>query len=144
MYLEENKYLCVLIPKRLGQEQSNEWVAAYRRNFKVFYTNMYAIVEMQGQQFTVEVNQKLCVLHLAGAEEGKSVTFDNVLLVNNEGTITVGTPAVEGAKVVCEIVQPLVKGKKIKVFHKKRRKGFDKLTGARQHFTEVIVKEIVA
>jgi large subunit ribosomal protein L21 len=64
--------------------------------------------------------------------------------VNKEGAITVGTPTVAGAKVVCEIVQPLVKGKKLIVFHKKRRKGFDKKTGSRQHFTEVLVKEIVA
>jgi large subunit ribosomal protein L21 len=105
---------------------------------------MYAIVEMQGQQFNVEAGQKVCVLRLANAEAGKEVTFENVLLVNKEGAITVGTPTVAGAKVVCEIVQPLVKGKKLIVFHKKRRKGFDKKTGSRQHFTEVLVKEIVA
>jgi len=105
---------------------------------------MYAIVEMKGQQFAVEAGQKVCVLHLADAEVGKTVTFENVLLVDKDGAVTVGTPVIEGAKVVCEVVQPVVKGKKIIVFHKIRRKGFDKKTGARQHFTQVLVKEIVA
>lgn len=105
---------------------------------------MFAIVEMQGQQFAVEAGQKICVLNISGAKVGDEVTFEKVLLVNNNGAITIGTPVVEGAKVVCEVAQVEVRGKKIKVFHKKRRKGFDKLTGARQHFTEVLVKEIVA
>lgn len=99
---------------------------------------------MQGQQFKVEAGQKVCVLRLQDAEEGKSFTFENVLLVDNDGAIQVGTPYVKGAKVICEVAQPLVKGKKIIVFHKIRRKGFDKKTGARQHFTELLIKEIVA
>ena len=105
---------------------------------------MYAIVEMKGQQFNVEPNQKICVLNIADAKVGDEITFDKVLLVNNDGAITVGTPVVAGAKVVCEVSQVEVRGKKIKVFHKIRRKGFDKLVGSRQHFTEVLVKEIVA
>lgn len=105
---------------------------------------MYAIVEIQGQQFTVEPDQKICVLNIAGAEVGQEITIEKVLLVNNDGAITVGTPVVEGAKVVLEVSQVELRGKKTKVFHKKRRKGFDKLTGARQHFTEVLVKSIVA
>ena len=105
---------------------------------------MYAIVEMQGQQFNVEPNQKVCVLNIAGAKVGDEITFDKVLLVNNEGAITVGAPTVAGATVVCEVSQVEVRGKKIKVFHKIRRKGFDKLVGSRQHFTEVLVKSIVA
>ena len=105
---------------------------------------MYAIVEIQGQQFNVEPNQKICVLNIAGAEVGQEITCEKVLLVNNDGAITVGTPVVEGAKVVLEVSQVEVRGKKIKVFHKIRRKGFDKLVGSRQHFTQVLVKSIVA
>ena len=70
--------------------------------------------------------------------------FDKVLLVDNNGEVTVGVPTVEGAKVVCEVLSPLVKGDKVLVFHKKRRKGYRKLNGHRQQFTEVNVKEIVA
>ncbi len=105
---------------------------------------MYAIVEIQGQQFNVEPDQKICVLNIAGAKVGDEVVCDKVLLVNNDGVITVGTPTVEGAKVVFEVSQVELRGKKIKVFHKIRRKGFDKLIGSRQHFTEVLVKCIVA
>ena len=105
---------------------------------------MYAIVEIQGQQFNVQPDQKICVLNIAGAKVGDEVVCDRVLLVNNDGVITVGTPTVEGAKVVFEVSQVELRGKKIKVFHKIRRKGFDKLIGSRQHFTEVLVKSIVA
>ena len=105
---------------------------------------MYAVVEILGQQFKVEADKTLFVHHLAGAEAGQEVEFEDVLLVDNEGAITVGTPTVEGAKVVFEVSQVELRGKKIKVFHKIRRKGFDKLVGSRQHFTEVLVKSIVA
>ena len=66
------------------------------------------------------------------------------MLVDNNGEVNVGVPTVEGAKVVCEVLSPLVKGNKVLVFHKKRRKGYRKLNGHRQQFTEVSVKEIVA
>ena len=105
---------------------------------------MYAIVEINGQQFKAEEGKKLFVNHIKGAEEGKTVEFENVLLIDNDGTITVGAPAVEGAKVVCEVVSPLVKGDKVLVFHKKRRKGYRKLNGYRHQFTEVSVKEVIA
>ena len=105
---------------------------------------MYAIVEINGQQFKVEEGKKLFVNHLQSAEAGQTVEFDKVLLVDNDGTITVGAPAVEGAKVVCEVVSPLVKGDKVLVFHKKRRKGYRKLNGYRHQFTEVSVKEVIA
>ena len=105
---------------------------------------MYAIVEINGQQFKVEEGKKLFVNHLQPAEAGQTVEFDKVLLVDNDGTITVGAPAVEGAKVVCEVVSPLVKGDKVLVFHKKRRKGYRKLNGYRHQFTEVSVKEVIA
>jgi large subunit ribosomal protein L21 len=105
---------------------------------------MYAIVQIQGQQFKVEADKTLFVLHLAGAEAGQEVEFEDVLLVDNEGAITVGTPTVEGAKVVAEVKTPLVKGDKVIVFHKKRRKDFKKKNGHRQQFTEITVKQIVA
>ena len=102
---------------------------------------MYAIVEMQGQQFKAEAGKKLFV-HRLEAEEGAQVEFDKVLLIDNEGTVQVGAPTVEGAKVVCEVVAD-VRGKKVLVFHKRRRKGYKKLNGHRQDFTQVLVKEIV-
>ena len=67
-----------------------------------------------------------------------------MLLVENEGIVTVGAPTVEGAKVVCEVKSPLVKGDKVIVFHKRRRKGYRKLNGHRQQFSEIVVKEVVA
>ena len=105
---------------------------------------MYAIVEINGQQFKAEAGKKLFVHHIQGAEAGATVEFDKVLLVDNDGNITVGAPVVEGAKVVCEVKTELVKGEKVLVFHKKRRKGYRKLTGHRQQFSEIIVKEVVA
>jgi len=86
----------------------------------------------------------LFVHHIAEAESGSTLEFDKVLLVDADGAITVGAPTVSGAKVVCEVISPLVKGDKVLVFHKKRRKGHRKLNGHRQQFTEVSIKEIVA
>ena len=105
---------------------------------------MYVIVEINGQQFKAEEGKKLFVHHIQNAENGATVEFEKVLLVDNNGTVTVGAPTVDGAKVVCQIVSSLVKGDKVLVFHKKRRKGHRKLNGHRQQFTEVSVKEIVA
>ena len=105
---------------------------------------MYAIVEINGQQFKAEAGKKLFVHHIQEAENGATVEFDKVLLVDNEGAITVGAPTVAGAKVVCEVVSPLVKGDKVLIFHKKRRKGHRKLNGHRQQFTELTIKEVVA
>ena len=105
---------------------------------------MYAIVEIMGQQFKVEQGQKLFVNRIKDAEEGKTVEFDKVLLVDNEGAVTVGAPTVEGAKVVCEVVNPLVKGDKVIVFKMKRRKDYRKKNGHREQFTEVVIKQVVA
>ena len=77
---------------------------------------MYAIVEINGQQFKVEEGKKLFVNHVKNAEEGQTVEFDKVLLVDNEGSVKIGAPTVEGAKVVCEVINPLVKGDKVIVF----------------------------
>ncbi len=104
---------------------------------------MYAIVEMLGQQFKVEVGKKIFVHRMNEAERGSNVEFENVLLVDNNGTITVGTPTVKGAKVVTEVLSH-IRGDKVLVFKKKRRKGYRKLNGHRQNFTELMIKEIIA
>ena len=105
---------------------------------------MYAIVEINGQQFKAEAGQKLFVHHIQNAENGATVEFDKVLLVDKDGNVTVGAPTVDGAKVVCQIVSSLVKGDKVLVFHKKRRKGHRMLNGHRQQFTELTITEVVA
>ena len=105
---------------------------------------MYAIVEINGQQFKAAAGQKLFVHHIQNAENGATVEFDKVLLVDKDGNVTVGAPTVDGAKVVCQIVSSLVKGDKVLVFHKKRRKGHRKLNGHRQQFTELTITEVVA
>ncbi len=102
---------------------------------------MYAIVEIAGQQFKAEAGRRLYV-HRLEAEQGSVVEFDKVLLIDNEGTVQVGTPAVEGAKVVAEVLSHL-KGEKVIVFKKKRRKGYRKKNGHRQYLTEVKINEIV-
>ena len=104
---------------------------------------MYVIAEINGQQFKAEEGKKLFVHHIQNVENGATVEFDKVLLVDNDGAVEVGAPTVEGAKVVCEILSPMVKGDKVLVFHKKRRKGHRKLNGHRQQFTELSIKEIV-
>lgn len=105
---------------------------------------MYVIVEINGQQFKAEQGKKLFVHHLRDVESGATVEFDKVLLVDTDGSVQVGAPTVEGAKVICEVLSPLVKGDKMLVFHKKRRKGYRKLNGHRQQFTEVSIKQIIA
>ena len=103
---------------------------------------MYAIVEINGQQFKAEEGKKLFVHHIKDIEAGQTVEFDKVLLVDKDGAITVGAPAVEGAKVVVEVV--LVKGDKVIVFKMKRRKDYRKKNGHRAQFTEVSIKSVIA
>ena len=105
---------------------------------------LYAIVEINGQQFKVEQGKKLFVNHIKDAEEGQTVEFDKVLLVDNDGAVTVGAPTVEGAKVVAEVKNPLVKGEKVIVFKMKRRKDSRKKNGHRQQYTEVEIKSVTA
>ena len=105
---------------------------------------MYAIVEINGQQFKAEEGKKLFVHHIKDVEDGKAVEFDKVLLVDNNGAITVGAPTVEGAKVVAEVVNPLVKGDKVIVFKMKRRKDYRKKNGHREQFTEIVIKSVNA
>ncbi len=105
---------------------------------------MYVIVEIQGQQFKAEKDRFLYVQHIENAKEGDKLEFDRVLLSDADGEVKVGAPLVEGAKVVCEVETPLVKGDKVIVFKKKRRKGYRRKNGHRQQFTKVVIKEIVA
>ncbi len=103
---------------------------------------MYAIVEIAGQQFKVSKDQKVFVHRLQGAE-GDVVNFDNVLLLDNDGQVTIGAPVIEGAAVAAKILRHL-KGDKVIVFKKKRRKGYKKKNGHRQYLTEIVVEDVIA
>jgi len=102
---------------------------------------MYAIVEIAGHQFKVEKDQKVFVNRLA-VEEGKSVSFDNVLLIADGNNVTVGAPAIDGAQVSATVSKHL-KGDKVIVFKKKRRKGYRVKNGHRQSLTEIVIGDIV-
>jgi large subunit ribosomal protein L21 len=102
---------------------------------------MYAIVEIAGQQFKVAKDQKVFV-HRLTTEEGKKVSFDNVLLLDDNGKVTIGAPAIKGAAVEAKILKHL-KGDKVIVFKKKRRKGYRVKNGHRQYLTEIVIESIV-
>ena len=102
---------------------------------------MYAIVEIAGQQFKVEQDRYIYT-HRLQANEGDAITFDKVLLTDNSGTVSVGKPYVAGAKVTGKILGH-VKGDKVIVFKKKRRKGYAKKNGHRQQFTRVLIESII-
>ncbi len=103
---------------------------------------MYAIVEIAGQQFKVAKDQKVFVHRLA-VEEGKKVSFDNVLLIGDGNKVTIGAPAIDGAQVGAKVLKHL-KGDKVIVFKKKRRKGYRVKNGHRQSLTEIVIETIVA
>jgi len=103
---------------------------------------MYAIVEIAGQQFKVQKDQRVFVNRLQNTE-GSKVAFDNVLLIEDGGKITVGAPAIEGAQVTARIEKHL-KGDKVIVFKKKRRKGYQKKNGFRAYLTELTIEGIAA
>ena len=103
---------------------------------------MYAIVEIAGQQFKVSKDQKVYVHRLAN-EEGANVSFDRVLLIDNNGAIPIGAPAINGASVEAKVLKH-VKGDKVIVFKKKRRKGYKVKNGHRQLFTQIVIENIVA
>ena len=105
---------------------------------------MYAIVEINGQQFKATEGAKLFVHHMKDAQQGQSVEFEKVLLVDNDGAVKVGAPTVDGAKVVCEVVNPLVKGDKVIVFKMKRRKDYRKKNGHRAQLTQIEFKQVIA
>ncbi|MDH3698448.1 MAG: 50S ribosomal protein L21 [Flavobacteriaceae bacterium] len=103
---------------------------------------MYAIVEIAGQQFKVAKDQKVFV-HRLQEDEGKKVSFNNVLLIEDGKNITIGAPAIDGAAVQAKVVKHL-KGDKVIVFKKKRRKGYRVKNGHRQYLTELHIEGIVA
>ncbi|AOZ99431.1 MULTISPECIES: 50S ribosomal protein L21 [Flavobacterium] len=103
---------------------------------------MYAIVEIAGQQFKVSKDLKVYVHRLA-SEEGSKVSFDKVLLLDDNGNVTLGAPAIEGASVEAKVLQHL-KGDKVIVFKKKRRKGYKKRNGHRQYLTQIVIEGITA
>ena len=103
---------------------------------------MYAIVEIAGQQFKVESGRKLYTNRLKG-DEGASLSFDRVLLTDNDGQVKIGSPVVEGAKVEAKIVRHL-KDDKVIVFKKKRRKGYKVKNGHRQFLTQIEITNIIA
>ena len=101
---------------------------------------MYAIVEIAGQQFKVKKDQKVFVNRLQ-QEEGSKVSFDKVLLLDDNGNVTLGAPAIEGASVEAKVLQHL-KGDKVIIFKKKRRKGYKKRNGHRQYLTQIVIEGI--
>ena len=101
---------------------------------------MYAIVDIAGQQFKVEKDQKLYV-HRLEVEEGKKVSFDKVLLIDTGKKVAVGDPVVKGASVDAKVISHM-KGDKVLVFKKKRRKGYKVKNGHRQQFTKVLIEDI--
>ncbi|MBN2698102.1 MAG: 50S ribosomal protein L21 [Bacteroidales bacterium] len=101
---------------------------------------MYAIVDIAGQQFKVTKDQKLFVHRLEG-KEGSKVTFEKVYLIDNDKNVTVGEPVIKGASVSATILNH-AKGDKVLVFKKKRRKGYQKLTGHRQYLTHIQIDNI--
>ena len=101
---------------------------------------MYAIVNIAGQQFKVQEKQQIIVHRLEG-EEGKKVDFKDVLLVDNDGKVKVGTPSVKGASVSATIVNHL-RGDKVIIFKKRRRKGYENKTGHRQDLTMIQIEAI--
>ena len=102
---------------------------------------MFAIVEIAGQQFKVAKDQKVFVHRLAAAE-GKKVSFDHVLMLSDGNKVTIGAPAIDGAQVGAKVIKHL-KGDKVIVFKKKRRKGYRVKNGHRQALTEIVIESIV-
>ena len=103
---------------------------------------MYVIVEIAGQQFKAEKGRKLYVHRLQG-EVDSPVSFDKVLLVDNDGQVKIGTPKIEGAKVTAKVLSHL-KGDKVIIFKKKRRKTFERKNGHRQYLTQIQIESINA
>lgn len=101
---------------------------------------MYAIVNIQGQQFKVEKDQQIFV-HRLPQDEGSEVSFDEVLLIDTDGKVNVGAPHVSGASVKAKVLSHL-KGDKVIVFKKKRRKGYRVKNGHRQQFSKIQIESI--
>jgi large subunit ribosomal protein L21 len=134
--------------RAIGSQGGHKFLNADHSRIKSFFTFavlifekiMYAIVDIAGKQFKVAKDQYVYTPKLEG-EAGSAVSFDKVLLVDNEGSIQVGAPTVSGAKVSGKILEH-VKGDKVIVFKKKRRKGYVVKNGHRQQFTKVQIESI--
>ena len=111
------------------------------QNLTKFFSTMYAIVDIASQQFKVEAGMDIFVNRLK-AKNGEAVEFDKVLLLDNEGAVKVGTPYVEGAVVKATVLDDDAKAKKVLVFKKIRRKGFQTLNGHRQKLTKIHIDAI--
>ena len=105
---------------------------------------MYAVIEDSGQQFRVSEGDVVLVDLVEPAEAKKTIEFERVLLVNDDGKITVGTPLVDGAKVVAEVMDALFKGPKVHIYKWRRRKNSRTKTGHRQKYTQIKITKIVA
>ena len=103
---------------------------------------MYAIVDIAGQQFKVEKDQKVYVNRLE-AEEGSQVELEKILLIEDSGKVKIGKPTVKNAKITAKVISHM-KGDKVLVFKKKRRKGYQKLNGFRPYLTQIQIEEIIA
>ena len=103
---------------------------------------MYAVVNIAGQQFKVQKDQKV-IVHRLQDEAGKTVEFNDVVLVDNDGKVKVGTPMVKGATVSAKVLSHL-RGDKVIIFKKKRRKGYQKQSGHRQDLTQIQIENIKA
>ena len=101
---------------------------------------MYAIVEIAGQQFKVEKDQQIYV-HRLDAEQGSKVSFDKVLLLDDNGKVDIGLPAVKGMSVTAKVMEHL-QGDKVIVFKKKRRKGYKVKNGHRQYLSKIEIEKI--
>ena len=106
-----------------------------------FHLFMYAIVEIAGQQFKVEAGMEIFVNRLPEGK-GESLVLDKVLLMDNDGDVKVGAPYIDGAVVKATVLDDTCRGKKVLVFKKKRRKGYQKMTGHRQNYTKIQINEI--
>jgi large subunit ribosomal protein L21 len=102
---------------------------------------MFAIVDIAGKQFKVEKDMKVFVNRLK-AEEGSDVEFDKVMLIDNDGKVKVGKPIIKNAKVTAKVLAHL-KGDKVKIFKKKRRKGYQIENGFRHSYTQIQINDIV-
>jgi len=111
------------------------------RTLRVYLYKMYAIVDIAGQQFKVEAGSEIFVNRLA-AKKDESVEFTKVLLIDAEGAVKIGAPYIDGAVVKATVLDDDVKAKKVLVFKKIRRKGFQKLNGHRQKLTKIKIDAI--
>ncbi|MCK4696357.1 MAG: 50S ribosomal protein L21 [Candidatus Cloacimonetes bacterium] len=104
---------------------------------------MYAVVDFKGTQLKIEINDIVKVPYLRDLEVGSKIELDKVLMIKDDKKILVGTPTVKSAKVLAEVISHK-KDKKIIVFKKKRRKGYEKKQGHRQNYTEIKINEILS